>query len=388
MKKLLTCIALVCGIYSAQAIKIIHGPYLQAVTDTEATIIWVTDVDALSWVEVAPDDGTHFYYTERPRFYQTYLGKRKIGTLHEVRITGLEAGKRYRYAVASKEVLAQKGPRVHYGNIVSTDVYRKGAHTIPTLDPTKAEIEFVVMNDVHSKIDKMEAYLTHCFKKDKTDMVFFNGDMVSSVPNEQVLFDGFLDTAVKSFANNIPFYYVRGNHETRGKAASKFLSYFPTTTDKPYYTINHGNTFFIVLDGGEDKPDSNIEYYETAAYDDYRKEEAEWLKRVVESEECRNAKYRVVLLHMPTILGSKLWHGARHATECFIPILNKANITVMLCGHTHKYSFNNTPETTAATFPILVNSNSAALKAKVSSNGIKVDVVDLEGKVVNTHSFK
>ncbi len=388
MRKLLTCIAIVCGIYSAQAIKIIHGPYLQAVTDTEATVVWVTDTNALSWVEVAPDDGTHFYYKERPRFYQTRFGKRTIGTLHEVRITGLEPGKQYRYAVASKEVLAQKGPRIHYGNVASTNVYRKGAHTIPTLNPAKEEIEFVVMNDVHSKIDKMEAYLTHCFQKEKTDMVFFNGDMVSDIPNEQVLFDGFLDTAVKHFASNTPFYYVRGNHETRGKGALKFMSYFPTPTAKPYYTINHGNTFFIVLDGGEDKPDSHIEYYETAAYDDYRKEEAEWLKEVVESEACRNAKYRVVLLHMPTILGNKFWHGARHATECFIPILNKANITVMLCGHTHKYSFHNTSETTEAAFPILVNSNSAALKANVTSNCIKIDVVDLEGKVVKSHLFK
>ena len=111
MKRILLAIMLLCGVWSAQAIKIIHGPYLQAVTDTEATIMWVTDVDALSWVEVAPEDGKHFYHKDRPRFYQTHFGKRFIGTLHQVRITGLEPGKMYRYAIASKEVLEQKGGR-------------------------------------------------------------------------------------------------------------------------------------------------------------------------------------------------------------------------------------------------------------------------------------
>ena len=384
MKKLLLALALLCGVSSAQAIKIIHGPYLQAVSATEATIIWVTDVDALSWVEVAPEDGKHFYYKDRQKFYQTHFGKRVIGTLHQVRVTGLEAGTKYRYAIASKEVLAQQGNRIHYGNIVSTNVYRKGAQTIPTLDPRKESIELVVMNDVHAKIEKMEAYLTHCFDKNRTDMVIFNGDMVSSVPSEKIIFDGFLDTAVKHFASDVPFFYVRGNHETRGKCALKFSDYFPTTTGKPYYTFTHGNTFFIMLDGGEDKPDNNIEYYETAAYDAYRAEEAEWLKKVVESEECKSAKHRIVFLHMPPIDGHKMWHGTRHIRELFIPILNKANISAMLCGHVHKYSFHEDQ----AEFPIVVNSFEDALKVKVDNSGIKVDVVGMDGAVKHTHSFK
>lgn len=384
MKKLLFVAMLLCGIYSAQAIKILHGPYLQAVTDTEATIMWITDVDALSWVEVAPEDGKHFYYKDRPKFYQTFNGKRVIGTIHQVKITGLEPGKKYRYAIASKEVIEQKGNRIHYGNVVSTNVYRKGAQIIPTLDPKKESIEFVVMNDVHAKNEKMEAYLTHCFDKSSTDMVIFNGDMVSSIPTEQILFDGFLDTAVKRFASDVPFFFVRGNHENRGKCSTKYLDYFPTTTGKPYYTFTHGNTFFIMLDGGEDKPDSNLEYYETAAYDAYRAEVAEWLKKVVESEECKSAKHRIVCLHMPPIDGHKMWHGTKQVREMFIPILNKANISVMLCGHVHTYSYH----TDQAEFPILVNAFDTALKAKIDSNGIKIDVVDMEGKVVKSHTFK
>jgi hypothetical protein len=56
----------------------------------------------------------------------------------------------------------------------------------------------------------------------------------------------------------------------------------------------------------------------------------------------------------------------------------------MLCGHVHKYSFHEDQ----AEFPILVNAFDTALKAKVDANGIKVDVVDMAGKVTNSHSFK
>ncbi|MBR2031279.1 MAG: metallophosphoesterase [Alistipes sp.] len=386
MKKLLFVAMLLCGVYSAQAIKIIHGPYLQAVTETEATIVWVTDTKALSWVEVAPDDKTHFYQESRQKYYQTYLGKRVLGTLHTVRITGLTPGTTYRYAVASKEVISQEKHRVTYGHVASTNVYRKGAQYLTTLNPQKESVEFLVLNDIHSNQDKLESLL-NSYDKRTTDFVFYNGDMVSVVPSVQTLFDGFVDTSVKRFASNTPFYLVRGNHETRGMCATSFLDYFPTPTNKPYYTFTHGNTFFIVLDGGEDKPDDNIEYYETADYDTYRREEAEWLKGVVESEACKSAKYRVVLMHMPPIGGKKLWHGPKHAGECFLPILNKANITVMISGHTHKYSYN-TPETTDAEFPILVNGHDTALKANINVEGIKIDVVDTKGAVKHTHTFR
>ena len=387
MKKILIALMMVCGVYSAQAVKIIHGPYLQAVSDTEATVMWVTDVKALSWVELAPNDGTNFYHVERPQYYQTYLGKRVYGTVHQIRITGLEPGKSYRYSTSSKEVVDMKGHRVTYGHVATTKVYGKNFNNVfTTLQPGKEKIQFIMLNDIHAKQDKLEALL-NTFEKGKTDMVLYTGDMVSMVPTEEILFQGFVDASVNHFAKQVPFYLARGNHETRGLFATSFMTYFPTLSGKPYYTLKHGDAFFIVLDGGEDKPDSCLEYYETAQYDNYRKEEAEWLKGVVESEDCKNAKYRIVVMHMPPIGGKNMWHGPKHAGECFFPVLNKANITVMLSGHTHKYSYN-TPETTDAEFPILVNAHNTALKANIDERGLTIDVIDMAGSVKHTHNFK
>ena len=110
MKKAL--FSLICLIavtaFGQKNFKIVYGPYLQMVGENEATILWVTSAKALSWVEVAPDDGNHFYAESRPKYFQTLFGKRTLGRLHTVRITGLAPGTTYRYRVCSKEVLDEQ----------------------------------------------------------------------------------------------------------------------------------------------------------------------------------------------------------------------------------------------------------------------------------------
>ena len=72
-------------------VKISGGPYLQDVTDTSFTVIWTTNMDAVGWIEVAPDDGTHFYNTERKAYYDKRgMGRKPIGKMHKVTVSGLE----------------------------------------------------------------------------------------------------------------------------------------------------------------------------------------------------------------------------------------------------------------------------------------------------------
>lgn len=74
-KALLSLIWLVAATSFAQNdFKILYGPYLQMVGENEATIMWVTSGKALSWVELAPDDGSNFYAESRPKYFQTLFG--------------------------------------------------------------------------------------------------------------------------------------------------------------------------------------------------------------------------------------------------------------------------------------------------------------------------
>lgn len=62
IKKLIYVLLLAVATQVATAqIKILYGPYLQNVKENEATIVWVADKPSIGWVELAPNDGTHYY---------------------------------------------------------------------------------------------------------------------------------------------------------------------------------------------------------------------------------------------------------------------------------------------------------------------------------------
>lgn len=79
------------------------GPYLQAVNETGFTVVWETEDDVVAWVEVAPDDGTHFYNTERAMYYQSELGKKVVGKHHVVAVDALEPATTYRYTMTNSQ---------------------------------------------------------------------------------------------------------------------------------------------------------------------------------------------------------------------------------------------------------------------------------------------
>lgn len=371
------------GLLFAQEIKITHGPYLQAVDKNEVTIVWTTDKDAVSWVEVAPAGEDSFYAQERPQYFQTSNGNKVVSKLHKIRITGLAEGTGYRYRVFSKEVLNYEGHRILYGNIASTNVYSKKPLQFKTLDTKKKETSFFVVNDIHSRIEDFNV-LTKSVESGKTDFVIFNGDMVSSMNDEKQFFEGFMDEAVQNFAGEVPVFFCRGNHETRGAFSVSFPDYFPTTSGKLYYSFKQGPAFFIFLDGGEDKPDSDIEYSGLAQFDAYRTEQQEWLKKVTETDDFKSAKYRFVIIHIPPV--ESTWHGPLDIQRKFLPVLNNKGITAMISGHLHKYIYAE-PKSGVHDFPIIINEHNTALE--ISANEQKVIVLrkDTKGNTLNSLSF-
>ena len=274
MKRLLTFLATVLLAGSAcgqPSVRIAHGPYLQQVGEEGFTVVWTTTTDAAVWVEVAPDDGSHFYAAERPKYYDTYLGKRRIGQLHRVRIEGLRPGTTYRYRIMQQAVLADEGNRrVILGEGYGSDLLKHSPFRATTLDPEKASVECWMVNDIHGR-DSVLGRLLADAPRQHPDFVCFNGDMLTQIETPQELFDGYLDTAAKLLSPaGIPIFATRGNHENRGSASPCFLDYFPTPTGETYYAFRQGPVFFLMLDGGEDKPDSDIRYYGLAATDAYR----------------------------------------------------------------------------------------------------------------------
>jgi len=360
-------------------ISITHGPYLQALHDTGVTIVWTTDKDAVGWVELAPDDSTHFYREERPKHFASSHGFKDVSKLHKVTLRGLQPGVKYRYRVYAQEVISHVGTNVRYGQVVATQVYQRAPLSFTTSRPDQSSLSFAIVNDIHGRNDVMKNLLGQ-LDWPETDLVFFNGDMANDLRSEEQLFAHYMDTATALFASEIPMYYARGNHETRGNFASAFPDYFPTTSGHLYYVFRRGPVCFVVLDCGEDKPDSDIEYSGIVTMDEYRTQQAEWLKEALQRPEYREAPYKVVVCHMPPFGG---WHGEEEIARKFVPLLNAAGAQVMLSGHLHRH-MKREAQPGNHQFPILVNSNNNMLKATADGQRLHIDVVDQSGKTIDS----
>lgn len=363
--------------FAQEGIRMAYAPYLQNLGPTEVSIVWVADKPSVGWVELAPDDGSHFYEKERPKFFDANNGIKSTSTVHVVQLTGLTPGTRYRYRVYAQEILSHVGHKIIYGDVAATDAYGKAPLSFTTSDPTRQAVSFAMVNDIHGKSDLLEKLISHC-DLEKTDLFLFNGDMVSFFNSEKEIFGGFMDTATKLFASKIPMYYTRGNHETRGAFATSFQQYFSPKSEHIYYTFRQGPVCFVILDCGEDKPDSDIEYAGITVYDQYRTEQAEWLRGVLDSKAYKEAPFKVVICHMPPFGG---WHGEQEIAEKFIPLLNNANPDIMLCGHLHRYMRNQPKD--GVKFPIIVNSNNSVLQAEAQNGQLKIKVIDETGKEID-----
>ena len=277
----------------------------------------------------------------------------------------------------------QGNRRVRYSEGKGSNVYKKQPYFIRTLDSSEPTTRFAIGNDFH---DNPEA-ISKLFSKDiitadAYDFVIFNGDMVSSFESEQRVVSSVIAPAVASFASQVPLFYARGNHETRGAEAITYYNYFPTTNAAPYYTFTDGPAHFIVLDCGEDKPDSDIEYHDLVRYDDYRRVEAQWLKGVVESEEFKKAAVKIVIIHIPP--KSNGWHGEAEIAKLFAPILNEAGIDAMFCAHIHKYRFSEAGDKyTGCNFPVICNPNRARMDVEVSKEKIVYSITNTDGVITN-----
>lgn len=362
------------------------GPWVVGVSENEMTIVWTSTSRCMGWVEVAPDDGSSFYAEERPRFYEDLMGRHVISDVHHVRLTNLKPGTVYRYRLFQQCIDDSGHSPIPLSRVTASDVYSQRPFAVRTLNNGKEEISFTVINDIHGRDSIMNA-LTKDIRANNPDFVVFNGDMASFMGSIADIEKDFMIRASKNFSPNFPLVYVRGNHEARGPGYCEFLNLFPTSTGTPSQMFFHGPAAFLVLDCGEDKPDSDIEYGGTAAYDAYREQMAQWLKQAVASEEFKSAPVKIVLMHIP-FENNAGWWGNNELKRLLLPILNEADVDIMLSGHNHGYSFRKEGSMKGVEFPILVNSNNDRVDVKVNKEEIKLNVLDATGKLLHEHVVK
>lgn len=137
--------------------------------------------------------------------------------------------------------------------------------------------KFYLLSDVHSRA--IEATASAKSVKD-LDFLIMNGDIQENSSSEESLLRPHR-IASEITRGEIPVIYSRGNHDLRGPWAERVAEFFPNANGKSYYTFRLGNTWGIVLDCGEDKPDASVEYGGVNCCHPFRLEETRYLEKVI-----------------------------------------------------------------------------------------------------------
>jgi len=367
---------------TAPAAVILAGPYLQNPGSSSITVMWVTEASAAGWVEYGRDGSAP------AKVLPTRDGLIEAGTrVHLVTLTGLSPDTAYTYRIVTRPIVSFGPYKVDYG-----DIARSESHSFRTLGRARQSYSFLVLNDLHEDVETMRAHMTLAAGA-PYDMVFFNGDSLSHLESEGQVLERCLRPASELFASRVPLFLVRGNHETRGAFARDLGRYLALPDGRFHYSFDHGPVHFIVMDTGEDKEDGHWAYSGLTDFDTYRQQEAEWLAREVASPAFKQARFRVLIAHMP-FFGSPRTrvdgHGPADARARWGAILNGARIDLHIAGHTHRADWVEAAAG-ANVFPVAIGGGSAKgsntlTRVNVSPDALDVIVTTDAGVDVSRHT--
>jgi len=350
------------------------GPYLQSPFPDRITVRWLTHVPCFSWIEFGVDKDHLDKKAERvdDGLVQAY------NTVHGITIHDLQPGQKYFYRICSKRMEDFQPYKITYG-----DTFISETASFETPDPHGEGVSFLIFNDIHDRPASFPLLMQHQ-GDDKKDFVFLNGDMFDYQTGEDQLVDHLLSPFAGLFAET-PFFFSRGNHETRGNFARRLPEYFNSETPEFYFSFQWGPVYAIVLDSGEDKEDSHPQYYGLADFDRYRIRQAEWLKKEIRKPAFKAARYKLVFSHIPLYYSGD-WHGTLHCREAWGTILNEAKIDLLISGHTHVYGIH-PPVKDQHNYPIVIgggpqDGKRTIIKVRADKKRFTLEMLDDQGRQV------
>jgi Icc-related predicted phosphoesterase len=348
-----------------------NQPYLQNPTDGGMTIMWQTTGPALCQVEYGTDtlhlqtarhivDGEVVCYT----------------TDHKVRLENLEPGRRYFYRVRAKEILDYQAYSKKFGREEQTAFH---SFCLPSMD-TK-DFTAVIFNDLHNNVPVFKAVLAQV-RDVKPDFYVFNGDCFDAPTHLKgdVRLLGTYNEGID--AADIPVIYLRGNHEVRGPYSIAMQEYFDRIGTHPYGAFNWGTTRFVMLDCGEDKPDTTRVYYNMNDFGQFRAEETEFLKQELKSKAFKKAEERILIHHIPL-------YGCDDAYQPCValwkPLLTGQPFFVSINAHMHEYAYYPKGSKLGNTYPVVVGGGPSVKSATVmilsrKGNSMSLIVRNTDGK--------
>jgi predicted phosphodiesterase len=347
-------------------------PYLQNPIGNGITISWFTQVPTHGWIEY----GTDKNLTQKK---ELIVDGQVICNIkhHKIRLTNLQPGVTYYYRVCSREITLYQAYKKEFGDTAYSGIY---SFTLPS--PSLSDFTAIIFNDLHKNKEVLDE-LSKQIKDIHYDLVFFNGDCIDD-PNNETEAVNFLSLMnEKIHAEDVPFFFLRGNHDIRNAYSLHLRNLFDYVGDKTYGAFSWGDTRFVMLDSGEDKPDTTYVYYNLNDFDGLRHEQADFLHKELSGKEFKKANKKVLIHHIPMY---GLAESYNPCLEFWGELLSKAPFDVCFNGHTHKHSFH--PKGSLGNnYPVFIGGGNRVGTATVTilqktGKVLTVKVLDAKGKIL------
>lgn len=361
-------------------VAITSGPFVQLVDDSNLAVIWTTNCKSTAYVE---------YGSGQDNLKKVYSYSDGVidanSTTHKV-VIPVDKNSEFIYRVVSQKINNYFPNNVEYGSTAVSD-FRK--YTDFRL---KDNIAFYILNDVHENTNIYKSFL----EADDYDFVVLNGDAVNSVDSDEVIIDEVLKPVSEYTNGTRPVYFVRGNHEARGGSLRDLPNFLALPNNSFYYTFSIGPIFGIVLDSGEDKLDSDDEYSGLADFKDYREDETKWLETLSESQEYKDAEYKIAFVHIPLSSYERQDNTSYLKTyqQDWRSLLNNMRIDALFSGHTHKPRIIEADDN-KFDFPTFIGGGEAGdekdyvgVKVEVTKESMKISYLYEDGSVAKEYEIK
>jgi predicted phosphodiesterase len=274
-------------------------PYLQFPTQTTVTVMWETAAPGSSVVEYGPTPAA-----------MKKVEEKKDATIHEVKLTGLEAETPYVYRVST--TMAD-------GQTLTSPVYQ----FLTAVKPDSA-FSFAVIGDTQ-KNPAMTAKIAQVMYARRPHFVTHLGDVVDNGPDKKEWVHELFGPCAELFAR-CPVFPCIGNHE---KNHAWYYRYFSLPDPEYFYRYRYGNADFFVLDSNKSlKPGT---------------EQFQWLDQELGRSD---AKWKFVYHHHPAWSSDSNDYGdtskgvARYGdanVRNVVGLYEKHKVDVVFNGHIHLY---------------------------------------------------
>ena len=335
----------------------VGAPCLQAPGETTMGVSWA--VSGLSKGVVEYADNPDFRGAKTAKGGGCGLVPIDVSAL-QVRLTGLRPATKYWYRTVTT-------PFTDYANIYDAKLGEPVVSPVHsfTTPGSGAAGHFCMITDTHARW-KPYQMIARKIKELAPSAVVWNGDATNTTQKKATAVEVFLNPPIADhdWSADVPTFFESGNHDFRGSWISKKEEVvFPRDPSerrgdqwdlKWNFAVRLGDIAMIGLDTGEDKPDAHPKWFGLASFEPYRRAQAAWLEEQFARPEIASAKFKVVFCHIPLFAaedspeyphdGVKIdpedfAHWSRECAELWGPVLDRAGVQLVVCGHQHCFRF-------------------------------------------------